>query len=453
MISVTLIAAMVFSIAGCNEEEQPLTQSSVSFPWIDSDIFENIDLMAQADLKDDYAAAVDYAWASVQQKDYTYRIMSFGEIERKVVENKRALLDNDEIQDPNLTVLRTADDIFCDWEYRDLIGVEPLKQYLKYIDDIQSLDDVSAYMIDNDKNPFGVSLVELSYLNNECLENRRALCIDTTRLTLDKRDYYLSMGDEGYKQKEKIETRAYYILERCGYSEKEVKDLLRRCHRFESELINLDIEDNYSEEKIYSMSDVIQKAGRYPLKEMLDHYSIVSCDCFMGNLNYLDGLDYIYNQGNVEDMKAYFKVRLALEALPYLDAGAYDCYKDSALDRTNPFSERIDKDPDYCYFYLMRDTVLTAAMDQVYLDHYFNETTHNEVINFVHLIKEKYTILINANEHLSEESKQAVISKLNNMGENIMLPSNRADFSDVVLKSKEDTLHVFVRIQILNLSV
>ena len=451
-ISMTLILAMVLSIAGCSEEEQQQT-SSVSFPWIDSCVFENIELMADANIKDDFAAAVDYEWASAQERDFTYRIMSFGECERKVVENKRALLDDESIQDPNLTVLRIADDLFTDWEYRDAIGVDPLKKYLGYIDEIKTLDDVSSYMIDNDKNPFGAALVELDQMNNEAVEGYRALSIELPKLSMGTRDYYICMTADGYKEKERVETRVTYLLERCGYSEKEIKDVLNRSFRFESELINLDINDGVTTAEVSSMSDVISMAGKYPLKEMFDHYSLVNCDNIMGELNYLDGLDFVYNKGNVEDMKAYFKVRLVLESFPYLDAGAFDCYKDSGLDRTSQFAERIDKAPDYSYFYLIRDTSLTAAMDQAYLDYYYNEATYEEITGFVQLIKEKYVMLINANEHLSEESKQAVINKLNNMGENIMMPSNRADFSDVVLTPKEeggtylDALCVFSKIK------
>ena len=432
-----LTSTVLLSVCSCDGN---LTgQKTGTFhQWIDSNLFETVDEFADADLKDDFAAAVNYEWATMQERDFSYAIAAFGEAQRNVAENKRAMINDESYQNKNIELVRIADGLFCDWDYRESLGVEPLKKYLSYIDEIQSIDDVSKYMIDNDKNPFAFSLVELGYDRNEALEDYMALTISMPGLTLENAEYYVFITDDGYKKKETVKTVVCYLLERCGYSQKESEKIFNNGLSFESKIVDLGYSERPDYTAITTRSEIIEMAGAYPLEEMLEHYSIDSCNNFMGSVKYLDSLEKIYKQNNVDDMKDYFKVRLAYESARYLDAGAYDSYQDSKLDRSNPYTERIDKDPDFNFFSLINQTSLTAAMDQAYLDYYFDENTYNEICGFIKLLKEKYEILINSNENLSEESKKAICAKLDAMGENVIRPSNTADFTGVELKSKEE---------------
>ena len=158
----------------------------------------------------------------------------------------------------------------------------------------------------------------------------------------------------------------------------------------------------------------------------------------MGSLTYLDKLETIYKQKNVEDMKSYFKARLVLQSIRYLDKEAFDFYKDSSLDRTNPFAQRIDRDSEMLFFSMLTSTTLSAALDQAYVDYYYNEETCKEIKDFIRLLKEKYLVMIDANKDLSDASKKAIREKLNKMGENVMAPNNKADFTGVEIKSKEE---------------
>lgn len=436
-ISLTLTLSMLLPLCSCSEE--PARQSSFNYQWVDSNLFENLDEMSKADLKDDYAAAVNYEWSAAQTRDFTYRIMPFGDVERTVVENKRAIIEDETVQGTNIELIRTADELFCDWEYRDSLGVEPLKKYLTYIEEIKTLDDVSAYMLDNDKNPFAFSLVSFEYSYGDAVPGYRSIYFVMPGLVLENYDYYYELTEDSYKEKEEKETQIRYLLDRCGYSEKEIDRLIDGCFSFESKMAYLNVlEDNTDFYTVYSREEVLEKAGSYPLEELLDHYSITDCDYYSGEVDYVDEVEKIYTESNVEDIKAFFMVHLALSSIKYLDAGAYDCYMNSQLDRTSPFAERIDKDSDYNFFEIIRETPLTAAMDQAYIDYYYNEDTYNEIVEYIHVIREKYEILINSNEYLSDESKKAVCEKLNKMGENVFKPSNTADFTGVELKSKAD---------------
>ena len=442
-VAVLLAAAMVFAMCSCDSEESEQgarSSGDYHFNWIDSNLLENVDKMATADLKDDFAAAVNYEWTKNQKDDDTsYSISAFGEAQKKVVQNKRAILNDKSItDDKNVELVRIADGLFNDWDYRNSLGVEPLKKYLGYIDEIKTLDDVTAYMTDNTKNPFAISFVKMKYFGNEALTNRRALYLNKPDLMLEDASRYVVLNDDSYRKKETKEKQIRYLLERCGYSDKDIKAVTEGSFRTESELVHLDYTVLVDYQIVVSKDDILKKAGSYPLEDLLKHYNITTCDNFMGEISYIDRLENFYKQKNVEDMKAYFKARLTLESIRYLDKQAYDYYMDSNLDRTNKFAQRIDRDPDLVFFSMLNKNVLTAAVDQMYIDYCFDEGTYNEIKGFVKQIKAKYEILIDQASFLSDASKKAVKEKLYKMGENVIKPSNRADFTGVTLKSKEE---------------
>ena len=437
-VSVTLAAALLISVCSCSDTSTLTSTDSFDYRWVDSNLFENLDLMAQADLKDDFAAAVNYEWSAAQTRDLTYKITPFGLVEKTVVQNKRALIEDPTVQSKNIELIRTADGLFCDWEYRDSLGVEPLKKYLDYIDEIEDLDDVSAYMIDNDRNPFALSIMNITYSTYADSDGYRAVYLYCPSLSLEESKYYYELSEDAYKQKESVESQVRYLLDRCGYSEKEINNTISGCYRIESKLLYSYILDEIDDYEIKNKDEILELAGNFPLEMILEHYHLNDCERFCGQLPFVDHIESVYTQSNVEAMKSYFKMQLALKSIRFLDAGAYDCYRNSSLDRTNPYAERIDKDPDYNFFDIIHESPLNAAMDQAYIDYYFDQNVYDDVETFIHTIKDKYRILIAQNENLSDESKEAVFAKLDKMGENIIRPSNTADFTGVELKSREE---------------
>ena len=130
---------MLFAVCSCDgQAEMP---SAAENQWLDSNLFENVERMAEAELKDDFAAAANYEWASQQVEDYTYEISTFGEAAHNVDRNKLAMIADESFQNKNIEVVRTAYELFSDWDYRDSLGVEPLLKYFAYIDEIESVEE------------------------------------------------------------------------------------------------------------------------------------------------------------------------------------------------------------------------------------------------------------------------------------------------------------------------
>ena len=84
------------------------------------------------------------------------------------------------------------------------------------------------------------------------------------------------------------------------------------------------------------------------------------------------------------------------------------------------------------------DTPLTAAMDQVFSDRYYDEATDREASDFIHKVKDKYRTMVRESDRISEESKEKIIDKLDKIKEHVMVPDNTPDFTGVELISKEE---------------
>ena len=434
VMSVAVATAMLLGTVGCDDVS---TVEGFTYQWTNSNIFETIDETADADPKDDFAAYVNHEWSTKQERDFSYTIGPFGDVSRKVDANKRALINDESVQNKNIELVRIADGLY-DVDYRNSLGVEPLKKYLKCIDDINSLADVSAYMIDNDSNPFALSLVELDYVNDEGIDDAFTLMVETPEPTLEKTEYYLDMTEDAFKKKQTKESQVEYLLDRCGYTKDDIDKTISQGFRFESELIHLAFNETWDYVGVHTRDEMIEKAGAYPLGEMLDHYSITDSKNYSGALVYLDELETIYTENNVEDIKSYFKLRLCEKAIRYLDSDSFDVLRNTAMDKTNPFEERHDKDPEWYFYEILKESFLGGAMDQAYIDYYYDRDVCDDMLNIIHMLKEKYKIEINENETLSDEGKKAVAEKLDKINEFVMKPSNTADYSGIELVSSEE---------------
>ena len=436
-ITVLLCFTMMFQIAGCGDDFGTKTGK---YAWIDSNIPENQQLASEYRLQDDFAAAANAEWLASQTYDPVIGCSSFADAAYSNDEKLRQLLDNKEITDKNLELLRTFDGLYSDWNYRNEIGLEPLKKYLNYIDEIKSIDDVKSYMLDNSRNPFALMLVGVETYLREESRDYYTLMITQPKYSLEKQYYYSNLNDEGLQKLEKVELMTTYVLKAAGYSEEEIKDLTSKCFQLETKLVSLNPGGYYSvyQSEIVSEDKLIEYAGAYPLKEMLEHYNLENAKNYCGDYDYLSKIDSFLTEDNLDSIKAYFKVNTVLEAQRYLTEDIFDYRYEIAVDKTNPFDEVNRSTPNRLLFYTIQKSSLKAAMDQVFLDAYYDERVHEDVAEIGKLYIEAYKKIIEEKDWLSEENKKNIEEKLDYVVFNIMKPSNEADYGDMKLLTKEE---------------
>ena len=429
--------SLLLPVIACDEAE--VTKRG-KFAWIDSNITDNQQIVSTIRLEDDFAAAANAEWLANETFDVLDGNGTFEKSKHIVDGNLRALLDNEELNDKNLELLRAFDSVYSDGDYRKEIGTKPLEKYLGYIDEINSIDDVKNYMLDNSKNPFAVMLVNITPYLREESRDYYTLIVSRPDFSLGEADYYHGFNSKAFQQLEKVENNVSYILKEAGYSDKEINKITSECFEFETKMASFCKGNAYVGyyTEIITRDEIIERAGLYPLKEMFEHYDLMDSHNYSGDYTYLEGIGSLLTESNLEGIKSYFKVRLILNSQDYLDRDIFDYCDVVNLDKTNKFAEVDLASEDRYLFYTIRNSALSSARDQAYIDYYFDEETYNDLQEIVEMYIDAYKDIIAEKDWLSDENKANIYEKLDNIAFDIILPSNEADYSDMTILTKEE---------------
>ena len=182
----------------------------------------------------------------------------------------------------------------------------------------------------------------------------------------------------------------------------------------------------------------LARSSSLDLERILDHYQLGSTVNYTGDLTYLDGIDSIFTEDNLSGIKAYFKVCLILNSLQLLDKDTFDQTEILKLDPTNPYATVSVAAPDRYLFKTIRTSPLCGAMEQAYLDRYFDQRVYDDVYGILEELRDGYKEIIEEKDWLSSENKEKVKEKLDAMIFNVMKPSNEADYGDMTFSSYEE---------------
>ncbi len=126
--------------------------SAVQNGWTDSDIPDSVTADTQADLKDDFHLAVNKDWlAAAEIPAGQMQVSSFTERNKEVMAEIMALI-KDESQDSHEArlVQRLYND-YVDMDARNALGMEPVMPLVEDIRNIETLDDLTSYLVENNK--------------------------------------------------------------------------------------------------------------------------------------------------------------------------------------------------------------------------------------------------------------------------------------------------------------
>ena len=435
LVGVSLVAAFLLSAAGCGSAETGGDQSGQR-KWINSIIPENAERCAEQRIQDDFAAAANAEWNASQTYDPSDDVGTFADSQKLIVRQLLEIINDPAEQSPNAERLKTYFGLYADWEYRGQLGIEPLRKYLGYIDEIRSVEDVYQYMTDSSKNPFAAMLIQVSTVQTD----HYALRIGQPDYSLKKSNRYVSLGDEGLQLKARITGMIRYLMERLGCTEKDADILLDQCFAFELKMAELSPGGEAEVDDLTNISfpEVVSDAGDFPIQRILEHFGLDRFPGYCVDRDYIVGLSKICTEENLEEIKAFFKVFLMRKSVNYLDQECFLKQKELNLDKTNPYAEVVTYPIEYYFYSVLSDSPLSGLRDQVYLDRFYDEAVAKDIESMCKDFLQEYRDLIMEKDWLSEENKKRILEKLDAMHFMIMKPNNVADYSDITFVSKEN---------------
>ncbi|NFN93892.1 M13 family metallopeptidase [Clostridium botulinum] len=321
-------------------------------------------------------------------------------------------------------------------------GAEPIKKYTKKIKEAKNIDELTKLLGDPTINIFS-NLINFS-VGSDIYDNKNnALYISSTRLVLGDSDQYRNETDKTKNNKENMEKYLVNILILSGYSREEANKKVSNLFYFENQLASSIIgvnefadyynnqENNY---KTYKISDINELSNNLDLSYIIKNLGYENVDkVILFEPKWLDKLNEIYNEENLQVIKDYTEVCMISAASKYLSENfrnEYLALQKSLYDIDNISLEDETKE-------LVKKN-FNSVLSKLYVGEVFSEEIKNDVKNITEEIISTYSNRIKNLEWMSASTKDNAIKKLNNIKVNIGYPEEWTDYSNLEIKSYKE---------------
>ena len=528
-----LVLACALPAAGCASGQpasssQPASASAssaaaaVGEPWIDSNVLGAVTKDTQANVHDDYFVAGEKDWLStVKIPEGSESWGSYAERGKQIDDQLIALIENESITDHDVVCMRNYFKLLSDWEARNAAGIDPVMAEVREVQAISSIDELTAYLVsdrvrlrgnyiaDDEGDPTGETLVTFELVIPEVgTADYRVSVGVNSRFTqsasgYDVDDAMLEALNQAFTMK------ASYMLGRAGYSDSEAEKMLRLVKDLEGklekasqptddevkaaedylsqamngseeltegewELIYEQALSFYEHTKLMTRDEMAASAGAFPILQIIDAYGFGSAVAYdVAEPKWLSAMGEVYNQQNLEALKAHIICGILVDNMRYLDQGAFEMgiMGDSLIasaelaeaddegeaakssgasasrvalaatasadetggvpaDRVEPVSEEYQVKA-FAMETLKED--MPGVVTNAFVEHCYPEAANERAIELTYQVIAEYRELLKDEEWLDPETRAAAIEKLNAVEVHVGYPSSLDDTAALVV--------------------
>ncbi len=459
---------------------QPVSDETL---WINSSIEGAVDETLQIRMQDDFFTAVnleyDLQTTLADDENHVSALLDNSRLvkDRKLFlinENESAAYDSkkegtapvglseDQVSH-NKELIDTYAKLASDWESRDALGVEPLRPYIELIENIDSLEAFTEYLTDRNNGKLeNIGLVNFE-VDAPLLSgnNHSAVILDHyfNFLMGDIYQYSELSGTQivkNYAQRLGLDA----ILTDLGYSQEEAYNLWKLCMRFEIRVAEVlehlpsyqsTLVGDEADQTIYTLEDIENMQGNYPMVDILRSYQLDQANDYRVYFpKEFEKVCALYRESNLDEIKAYFIIHTVLDAQPFLRRSdvenirtmASDTNISSGIPGTILYSE--DDEDLLLNFYF--GIYFEEPLEEYYTYFYCTEEDKAELLNLTNQAIEAYSIIIENEDWLSDQTKQICIEKIQSMDKNILYPDVYVDYLDLDLSDCENLLQAISKI-------
>ncbi|MCR4589866.1 MAG: hypothetical protein K5668_03520 [Lachnospiraceae bacterium] len=403
--------------------------------WIDSGIYGTYEGLGEIILRDDFAAAINRDWAEkVEIREGAENVSARTEQTDNITAAKIAVLTGEKTDDQALTTLQNYYALLTDWDTRNKEGLDPLKPYVDDLMSISSVEEMTKYYSDPERNLYGTPVLTVTFATEPQEPFYNMLNILSQTMLGDETEDFQPDGNESPALSIKRQT-AEYMLKRLGYSENDAKAIFDTAKGFEHNFLptveGIDPTADYT--VFLSVSEFEERYKNLPYADILRSlgYDIN----FKGKVSIqypqlLDCLDESYTDENFEGIKAWTLVNILLEFTRYCD---WETYEETA--KING-TETIKNAEDYAMKTM--EATVPSMLDQMYIDYCFDKSIKPKVTDLTNMMLDAYRDMIREEDWLSDETKAAAIEKLDNFKLHICYPDKVYDVNCDAIKSADE---------------
>lgn len=335
-------------------------------------------------------------------------------------------------------------EIANDWNMRNDLGNDPILPYFENIhalESVEELNDVfSTWYTEGYHLPFRFSVFE-DFIDS----TQYTVYLDTLYLFLPDKNLYGT--DEGDVMLEVFRDTRTELLELYGYDEAEA-----------AELVDLAIEmDEIMAPYMKSAEEMSDAIGAYnpydyadwtDMSETLDFNQIYMDiseteidEIIVTSPEYFENFDVIFNDENLEQLKAKLLVELAVSSAEYL---TQEHIETEILFEDAMYGIESTRYMDGWYAFSFTRNLFGDALGKYYGQTYFSEEDRDHVTEMAENVIDVYIERLENNDWLSEDTIDQAIVKLEAMELYIGYPDAMPDYYDFITINPEHNLIEFI---------
>ena len=404
--------------------------------WVDGNIIGVATEVEDPGIKTDYYLSSNYKWLSEKHINSQGDMIGDVALESAVWDRKVEMLENrDKYQGEDIQRLRDYYDISLNWDKRNSEGVEPLKKYIDAINNVNSMDDLTAYLIDHEKNPF-CNMMNFDFTVDMTDTSHWVLEIYEDDFSVLPRMYHNEAEEEIEMVRMDFYNAVTAVMEKAGYEKAEIDKLLKESIEIENKLLDKSWPSETGEKDeldgYFEIDELDGNCQHFPLKELLNSYNIKQGKVKFIYPDYMRQLDELYVEENLEALKAYLLTHMIFATYQYLDYDSAACLSDAGASEGDaaPSEEMYDAyNTQYQQDVLSARGLLSVAEENAYMTYYVDPEAKEDITKMAVEIKDAYREMLEESEWLSDEGKKAALEKLDSMTFSVMSPDTLIDSS------------------------
>lgn len=408
--------------------------------WYDSDLQQVVMNHPEITLEDDFHMAVNRDWltSTVLPDGYssydamTERMMEVDGQLAELLEHPTAEKDSEVAHDRML--VQKYYDMWMDWDSRNELGVEPLRERLEPLMKADSLDELTEYLHRRETVISATELIQCDVSMDWNNADDYAVYIMPIELIFGDSYYYRMMTEDDMLSEPYYVVVIRHILVEMGYSDDEAMQILKGCFAFEKDIADYIMtteEENArdaveKENNVRTLDQLEAEAGDFPIRTILEAYGADKAESYiLTQPAWLQAMDVLYTEEYMEYLKDYLICYTAQDYATLLDRDTYDTYYDviNGISGANGTIADIKAATDAV------NTFLPMQMGRVYAEHYVTDDTKQEVTALTREIIDEYREMLLEETFLTPATRQEAINKLNHITLRIAKPDKWEDDS------------------------
>jgi hypothetical protein len=203
--------------AGSGEGEEAADireiDTSVMKPWINSNIMGLVTDDINTGLKDDFYLNVNHDWLRDAKLRPGYPSEEvFFDAEDIVKERCFDILTDKTLTGRDARIVQDYYELYLDWDGRNKTGVEPIRPYFDELKKVDSLDEMTGFLLSDLNFTYGGMLHGIGVSPNSEDSSMYEVAISPTGLSLDDAAEYKKLTENGKRLKAYCEGRYSYML-------------------------------------------------------------------------------------------------------------------------------------------------------------------------------------------------------------------------------------------------